>query len=419
MYQTVAERLTPRKLTAAARAALSEAPVVFLGGPRQSGKSTLAQQLIPPTRYVTLDDAVPLAAATSDPDGFVSGLTHGSAIDEVQRAPDLLRAIKASVDRDRRVGRFLLTGSADVFAVPRVAESLAGRMRILTLWPLAEAELAGSTGGLVDTLFQAGALDLNVPSTSRTDVVERAVRGGYPEVLRLTPDGRDRWFESYIAAITLRDVRDLADVRGITQLPQLLRLLAARASTILNAAELSRSSGVPQSTLGRYLALLEATYIVRLVPAWAGSLSTRLTKHPKIALCDSGLVAHLQGIDLARLTRDEHLAGPLLENFAFMELTKLASWSRARPNLYHFRSVARDEVDIVLERRDGSVVGVEVKAAASVSSSDFSGLRALAESLKRKFVRGVVIHSGARVVPFAENLHAVPFAALWRDSSSR
>lgn len=398
--------------------ALTEAPVVFLGGPRQSGKSTLAQQLIPPARYVTLDDAVPLAAATSDPDGFIGALKHGSTIDEVQRAPDLLRAIKAAVDRDRRAGRFLLTGSADVFAVPGVAESLAGRMRMLTLWPLAEAELAGSAGDFVDTLFQPGAFDFSVPSTSRTDVLERAVRGGYPEVLGLTADGRDRWFESYVAAIALRDVRDLADVRGITQLPQLLRLLAARAATILNAAELSRSSGVAQSTLGRYLALLEATYILRLVPAWTGSLAKRLTRHPKVVLCDSGLVAHLQGIDLKRLARDEHLAGPLLENYAVMELTKLASWSRAKPSIHHFRSVAREEVDIVLERRDGSVVGVEVKAAAGVSHSDFSGLRVLAETLKRKFVRGVVLHPGTRVVPFAENLHAVPMAALWRDSRS-
>ncbi len=415
MYQSMAEKLTPRKMTAVAKAALAEAPVVFIGGPRQSGKSTLAQQLMPRKRYVTLDDAVPLAAATSDPDGFARGLAHGTVIDEVQRAPDLLRAIKAAVDRDRRAGRFLLTGSADVFALPRVAESLAGRMRLLTLWPLAAAELAGSAGGLVDALFQTSPIDLDIPSTSRGDVIERAVRGGYPEVLRLPPEGREGWYESYVAAITLRDVRDLADLRGLTQLPRLLRLLAARASMILNAAELSRSSGIPQSTLGRYLALLEATYILRLVPAWAGSLSKRLTRHPKIALCDSGLVAHLQGVDVARLARDEHLAGPLLENYAFMELTKLASWSRVRPSLYHFRSVAREEVDIVLERRDGSVVGIEVKASASIGNADLSGLRALSESLGRKFVRGVVLHPGTRVVPFADNLSAIPFAALWRD----
>lgn len=415
MYHSVAEKLTPRGLTGVAKAALADAPVVFIGGPRQSGKSTLAKQLMPRSRYVTLDDAVPLAAATSDPDGFVRGLAHGSVIDEVQRVPDLLRAIKATVDRDRRAGRFLLTGSADVFALPRVSESLAGRMRLLSLWPLAEAELAGSSGGFVDALFETGRLDLDVPSVSRGDVIERAVRGGYPEILRLPPDSRDAWFESYVAAITLRDVRDLADLRGLTQLPQLLRLLGARASMILNAAELSRSSGIAQSTLGRYLALLEATYILRLVPAWAGSLSKRLTRHPKVALCDSGLVAYLQGVDVSRFERDEHLAGPLLENYAFMELTKLASWSRVRPSLYHFRSVAREEVDIVLERRDGSVVGVEVKASASVGNSDLSGLRALSEALGRKFVRGVVLHPGTRVVPFADNLSAIPFTALWRD----
>lgn len=393
--------------------ALTESPVAILIGPRQSGKSTLARQLVPARSYVTLDDPGPLAAATSDPDGFIARFTELCAVDEIQKAPDLLRAIKASVDRDRRPGRFLLTGSADVFAVPRVSESLAGRMRLFTLWPFAECELAGSSCSFVDRLFDDGPISPEASVTSRADVVHRAVRGGYPEIVDLATDRRGSWFESYVAAVTLRDVRDIVDVRGLTQLPGLLRLLAARSATVLNAAELSRISGIPQSTIGRYLSLLQATFLLRLVPAWSGSLAKRLTRHPKIALCDSGLAAHLQGVDAARLAVDEHLAGSLIENYVFTELEKQSSWSRTRPTLYHYRSVSGDEVDIVLERRDGAVVGIEVKSSVGVTAADFRGLRALSLLLKRKFVRGIVLHPGRDVVGFSDRLAAVPLSALW------
>ena len=384
-------------------------------GPRQSGKSTLARQVIP-ERYVSLDDPGPLAAATADPDGFIAQFTRPTALDEVQKVPDLLRAIKASVDRDRRPGRFLLTGSADVLALPRVTESLAGRMRLFTLWPLAQCEIDRSSCGFIDQLFGGAPLHLGGSVTTPAEVLQRVLRGGYPEVLQLKDDDRGSWFESYVAAVTLRDVRDIVDVRGLTQLPDLTRLLAARTAGILNVAELSRTSGVPQSTLGRYLSLLYVTFLLRLVPAWSGSLSKRLTRHPKIALSDSGLAAHLQGVDVKRLERDQHLAGPLIENYVLMELEKQRSWSRAQPALYHFRSVSGDEVDIVLERRDGSVVGIEVKASVGVTAADFRGLRALSTLLKRKFVRGIVLHPGRQTIGFAEQLTAVPLSALWASA---
>lgn len=412
MCHTVVEStLRPRALLPELALALNESPVAILVGPRQSGKSTLARQLVPAGSYTSLDDPEPLAAATSDPDGFIARFTERCAVDEVQKVPDLLRAIKANVDRDRRPGRFLLTGSSDVFAVPRVAESLAGRMRLLTLWPFAECELAGSACDFVDRLFEDGPIRVDAVA-SRADVVNRAVRGGYPEITSLTT-GRRSWFESYVAAVTLRDVRDIVDVRGLTQLPGLLRLLAARTATVLNAAELSRISGIPQSTLGRYLSLLRVTFLLRLIPAWSGSLAKRLTRHPKISLCDSGLAAHLQGVDATRLATDQHLAGALIENYVLMELQKQSSWSRTQPALYHFRSVSGDEVDVVLERRDGAVVGIEVKSSVGVTTSDFRGLRAMSLLLKRKFVRGIVLHPGRNVVGFSERLEAVPLSALW------
>jgi len=392
--------------------ALSESPVAILVGPRQSGKSTLARQLVPAGSYTTLDDPEPLAFATADPDGFIARFKERCAIDEVQKVPDLMRAIKASVDRDRRPGRFLLTGSADVLVVPRVAESLAGRMRLLTLWPFAEAELAGSAGDFVDRLFDDGEIRADAVVT-RADAVDRAVRGGYPEIIQMPISSRSSWYESYIAAVTLRDIRDIVDVRGLTQLPGLLRLLAARTCAVLNIAELSRISGIPQTTVARYLSLLQLTFLLRLMPSWSGSLAKRLTRHPKIAICDTGLAAHLQGVETARLAVDQHLAGALLENYVLMELEKQSSWSRTRPALYHFRSGSGDEVDIVMERRDGSVVGIEVKASVGVTAADFRGLRALSLLVKRKFVRGIVLHPGRNVVGFSERLSAVPLSALW------
>jgi hypothetical protein len=406
-------RLVPRALSPVVAQALRDTPVVFLGGPRQSGKSTLAQRVAPDATYTTLDDAVALAAASADPDGFVAGLPRRAVIDEVQRVPSLFRAIKSNVDRDRKPGRFLLTGSGDVLAVPRVSESLAGRIELLTLWPFAEVELEG-TLGLVDSLFEPGALTHGRLETSRAELTRRMLRGGFPEIQERSAVRRGPWFDSYVATITQRDVRDLAEIRGLTELPRLLRLLAARTASVLNIAELSRSSGIAQTTLARYLSLLEATYLLRRIPAWSGNLGKRLLSHPKIVLADTGLAAHLQGVDEARLASDPHLAGPLLENFVVMELHKQISWSRTRPDLYHVRSVSGDEVDVVLERPDGTLVGIETKAGSALDAADFRGLRMLADKLGRKFLRGFVLYTGAQEIAFGRQLHAVPIAALWR-----
>ena len=303
-----------RNVTPELRDALADTPVVLLNGARQTGKSTLARALAPdafpggPAAYVTLDDATALAAATDDPDGFVRGLDGPVILDEVQRAPELFRAVKAEVDRDRRPGRFLLTGSADVMLLPVASESLAGRMEVVTLWPLSQGEIEGRTERFVDAVFEDALPP--APGSSGEPVWTRLARGGYPEAAeREDARRRSRWFGSYVTTILQRDVRDLARIEGLSEMPRLLALVAARTATLLNVAELSRSSGLPASTLKRYLTLLQATFLVRELPAWSTNRSKRLVKSPKLLVADSGLAAHLVGFEGGGV-RARRTAGP-------------------------------------------------------------------------------------------------------------
>ena len=399
-------------------AALARSPVVFLNGARQTGKSTLAKALAVarhPARYLTLDDATTLAAAAADPAGFVAGLDGPVVLDEVQREPRLFLAIKAAVDNDRTPGRFLLTGSASVTALPALAQALVGRLEILTLWPFSQGELEGRREGLVDALFRSR---LPPPARSRDStrapLETRLLAGGFPEpATRKTAADRRAWFAAYATTILQREVRDLANIDGLAALPQLLGLLAARAATLLNAAELGRSAGIPNTTLKRYLALLQATFLLHLLPAWSPNVGKRLVRAPKAMLCDSGLLAHLLGVDTRRLTAARGLMGPLLENFVAIELARQVAWSEVRPAVYHYRTHTGDEVDVVLEDTAGRVVGIEVKAAATVGAKDLRALRALADALGKRFVRGVILYTGTDIVPFGERLHAMPLSALW------
>lgn len=405
-----------RNIRGALLAALADTPVVFLGGARQTGKSTLARWVADgehPARYLTLDDVGVLAAARADASGFLAGLDGSVVLDEVQRAPGLFLAIKAEVDRDRRSGRFLLTGSSNVLLLPRLSESLAGRMEILTLWPLSQGELDGMEEGFVDSAFSEGLLAL-VKDTGSSGLIDRVLGGGYPEVLeRGAGDRRRAWFGSYVTTILQRDVRDIANIEGLTELPRLLALLASRAASLLNYSDLSRAAAMPRSTLKRYLALLETTFLVETLPAWSANLGKRLVKSPKIMLTDTGLLAYLLGLDAERLASERVLLGPLLENFVMMELRKQSAWSRTQPRMFHFRTQTGQEVDIVLEDAAGRVVGIEVKASATVGAGDFKGLRTLAESLGDRFRRGVVLYTGTASIPFGERLHALPISALW------
>ncbi len=406
-----------RNITRTLLDALADRPVVVLHGARQAGKSWLAQKIAreaPPAEYLTLDDPAVLTAAASDPAGFVQSLRGNTVIDEVQRAPQLFVAIKANVDRDRRAGRFLLTGSANIWLVPRLSESLAGRMEILTLWPLSQGEIEGIREGFIDAAFADRPLPLKRAPVDRDDIFRRILAGGYPEVQALPPTRRSRWFASYITAILQRDVRELAQrIEGLTELPRLLTALAGRTATLLNAAELSRASGIPERTVVRYLTLLEATFLISRVPAWTANLRKRLLKTPKVIMPDTGLAAYLQNVDARRLRVEPTLAGPLLETFVITELRKQQAWSTTLPEVAHFRTAHGEEVDVVLDAR-GRLVGIEVKAAASVSPDDFRGLRAMAAATGRRFHRGILFYLGDTAVAVGPQLYALPLPALWR-----
>ncbi len=413
-YHVVIERF----IQSAIREALADTPVILIVGARQTGKSTLVQtaRLNKPFQYFTLDDAPVLAAVRSDPSGFFAGLGDGLIIlDEVQRVPELFLALKAQVDRNRKPGRFILTGSANVLLLPKIADSLAGRMEVLTLWPLSQGEMSGVREGFLDAVF-ATKLSWQIKSRkeNRTQLIERICLGGYPEVVaRPNPARRKAWFESYVTTILQRDVRDLANIDDVSALPRLLALLAARAGTLVNFAEISRSVSLPQSTLKRYQSLLEKTFLIRLLPAWSGNLGKRLIQTPKLYLNDTGLLASLLGATSASLTGDAPLLGPLLENFVLAELQKQIGWSETKPRIFHWRTASNQEVDFVLEDDRGRLVGIEVKATASLGANHLLGMRALAEAAGKRFLRGVVFYTGDQVVPFAANIHAMPVRALW------
>ncbi len=408
--------LVARNLLGEIRRALTERPVVVITGPRQAGKSTLAQQLAGPTaRYVTLDDAAPRAAAAADPEAFLSDLGAPAIIDEAQRAPDLALAIKAAVDRRRTPGRFVLTGSADLRTLHGLATALAGRMEIFTLWPLSQGELEGRREGFVDAVFgrrlprvARGGDDL------RRSALARALKGGFPEVaLGLTAPRRDAWFRSYVSSVVDREVRDLARIDDLDALPRLLALLAARATDVLNVADAGRTMEMNKMTLSRYLTLLERVFLVRRIRAWSGDLGRRVIQHPKLILTDTGLLGHLQELDVGRALRDGRLGGAILENFVLAEIDRQIGWSKAKPSLHYLRTYDGAEIDAVLERRNGEVVGIEVKSGQSVTESDFAALRSFSSRVGTRFRRGIVLHAGREPVTFGRDLHALPLDAVW------
>ncbi len=406
-------------------AALRDTPIVILHGPRQAGKSTLVQELAKkdhPAQYLTLDHLSTLSSARRDPEGFVASLSLPTIVDEIQRAPELVLSIKASVDRCRTPGRFLLTGSAHVLQLPRLADTLAGRAEIITLLPFSQGEMEGAREGFIDGLFDERPpvltdVAFTLPGVDpREDLMGRVVIGGFPEVIgRQEPARRSSWFESYLSTMMLRDIRDLANIDGLTEMPHFLAMIASRAGGLLNTAQLARDMGLSVVTTKRYLSLLRSTFMVLGVRPWFTNRAKSLVKSEKLYLGDTGLLAHLLNVSVEEPARDPHDLGRLVENFVAVELAKQREWSRTRPEVFHFRNYSGTEVDFLLESRGGRrLVGLEVKASSTVRDDDFQGLRALAGAVGAKFHRGVVLYNGTAVIPFGSGMWAMPIAALWR-----
>lgn len=395
--------------------ALADSPAVLIHGPRQCGKTTLAR-MVGSTRgyrYVTFDDDVVRDAAEDDPLGFAAGLPERVILDEVQRAPSLFSALKLEIDRRRTPGRFLLTGSTHVLLVPRLSDSLAGRLETLRLHPLAQCELDQRGSGFLDALF-SGEFPIERSERLGAQLPGRIVAGGYPAALT-RPPGRRRanWYHNHVDALVQHDVRDLARIRRLEILPRLLAGAAGQTARMFNASDLGAPFEVSRPTIRDYTTLLERVFLLERLPAWHSNRLSRLVKRPKLHLCDTGIASALLGMDGPALAHDRTLFGQLFETFVLQELRRQASWNDARMSFHHFRNKDGVEVDIIVERGAEGVAGVEVKASGTVRPADFRGLRKLQAALGDGFAGGVVVYDGEATVPFGARLHAVPVRRLF------
>ncbi len=395
--------------------ALSDTPVVLIHGPRQCGKTTLAR-MVGEARghaYVTFDDDTTLAGARSDPAGFVANLPPMAILDEVQRVPELFLALKAAVDRERKPGRFILTGSSNVLLLPTLADSLAGRLEILRLHPLAQCELARARPSFLASLFSRR-FPVRHHGRLGFELADRIVNGGYPAALaRNTPRRRATWYRDYVETLVQRDVRSLARIGSLDALPRLLQVAAGQTASLLNIAELAGPFQLSRPTIRDYVTLLERIFLIEHLPAWHGNRLRRLVKAPKLHLGDTGVAAALLALDASALWEDRAVFGPLLETFVFQEMRRQASAHDVPVSFFHFRDKDNAEVDIVLEQGAKAVAGIEVKASSTVTASDFRGLRKLEAAAGSRFAAGVVLYDGESVVGFADDLFAVPIRALW------
>lgn len=401
-----------RAIAPSVLAALADTPVVVVNGARQVGKTTLVARLDYPgsSEVVSLDDVANRDAARDDPRAFVSRPVDTLVIDEAQLEPGLFRAIKAEVDRDRRPGRFLLTGSARLLSAPDMADALVGRVE---LWPFSQGERAGIADGFVDALFTAPRELIHGSDMRRADLVDRIATGGFPDIVARSPSRRRAWFDNYLTTATQSVIREISPIERLAEMPRVLRLCAARTGAELNVSALANDLSIPARTTAGYLALLEAAFLIHRVPAWSTNLSRKVIRRPKLVVSDSGLACHLLGVTGATLDRPGRPLGPLLETFVANEIRKQLTWSTERPSLWHFRDRGGAEVDLVLEHPDGRVCGIEVKATSTPRAEDLRGLRYLAERLDDRFQFGVLLTAAPEATPFGPTLAALPVSTLW------
>lgn len=399
--------------------ALSDTPVVFLMGARQTGKTTLVKTLIDDMGseewvYITFDDHAQFALAKSDPVGFIRHLpSKRIVLDEVQKLPEIFVSIKQSVDEHRMPGRFLLTGSANALLLPRLSDSLAGRMESIRLMTLSECEILGRKPDFLSKILS------QEPPTSREVrrrdyLLNRLLVGCFPEPLQRTTQRRSAaWYQHYLRALVHRDIRDLTHIERPDLIGKLIKLTAFYAGKLVNLTELGGRIGLDRLTIKRYIGLLEQLFLVEQLPAWHASTYKRLIKTPKLHSIDTGMICAIRGLTKERFLKGSEDIGLLLETFVYNELRKQALFLEESLHFYHYRDKDKVEVDVIIENAAGECFAIEVKASATLTSRDFTGLKRFQDVSGKRFQFGVLLYDGDHTTAFGEHLYAVPIGALW------
>jgi uncharacterized protein len=400
---------------------LEYAPVVLINGARQSGKSTFAKEMIQEgklTNYITMDDPGILSKINRSPIDFLENLPTGTVIDEVQKIPELFSAIKYVVDNNRVPGRFLLTGSANILLLPKLADSLAGRIAIHTLMPFSVGEFANKKEDFIDWLFSDDFTHFKVKEELTNDqLFAKIASGSYPEILtsNYSENNQTRWYNDYINTLLIRDIRDMSDISGLNDIPALLSVLAARTGGVLNTSDISRSIDIPNTTLKRYLNLLHSLYLVNFLKPWSTNFGKRLVKSPKIYLNDTGFCLHLLEKNQESLAQDRVLFGHILENFIILEIQKQITWSLKKPSMYYLRTQDKKEIDLILESRGGQIIAIEIKASSNFKMDSVDNIKEFAKAVGDKFHRGIVFYTGNQVHRLSDNIYALPIQTLWEE----
>lgn len=414
-------KLVHRKLSKNIIFSLKNNPIVFVNGPRQSGKSTLVQKLAEyefPANYISFDSITQMSAAKNAPYDFLTARKNPLIIDEVQMVPDIFRPLKQLVDDIRRKnkkqsnGQFLLTGSANIMALPELSKALVGRMSIKTLYPFSVSEVFDRKEDFFKKLFKKNFQNIEIMKSNLNECINLAT---FPDISGKTEREYSEWFDAYLTTLLQRDVKMFSQVSKITILPNLLRVLAGRVGSLINIASISRDAGLNAVTGKEYQSILQAMFLTFTIPPWYRNIRKRLVKSSKGYLMDTLLLCYLQGWKLNDLKKNKpEIYGHVVENFVAVELIKLISFSDISAQLFHFRTSDNKEVDFILERSDGKSVAIEVKSSDLIKGSDFEGIKVFQKLTQKDFTCGIILYNGQRIVPFGKNLFAIPFHHLWQ-----